>query len=195
MRATDDLILAATPIESGSLVAVRKVEEQDLRAALELVRASPARGPIFFRLPDSTDPSGWSVSQLKELMSGGPPRPNLKLRKEGQFLVLVNESPRDLPPHLAGNNERGYELEVDAPARLWREALSGDFWKVVAHADAEKAPVPVPIPLATRLTFWFGNLRAGGILRSGLIVLAPDADLRDIHYRILPGDTAWKSIE
>ncbi len=195
MKATEDLVLAETPIESGSFVALRQVDAENLRVALEAVRHSPAKGSIFFRLPDSTDPSGWSVSQLKEWMKGDASSANLKLRREGNFLVLKNGSTHDLPPRLTGNDDRGYALELDAPSRIWREALSGDFWKVAAHADPEKVPIPVAIPLSTRLTFWFGSLRAGGTLRSGLILLAPDADHREIRYRILPGDTTWKFIE
>ncbi len=195
LRATGNVVLAATPVESGSLIAIRWVDAQRLRDALDAVKRSSAKGPIFFRLPDSTDPSGWSASQLVEWMNGEVLTPKLRLRKEGASFVLENDSPEDLPPRIAGSDERGYSLELDAPSRLWREALAGDFWRVASHADPEKSPVAVPIPLATRLTFWFGSLRAGKTLRSGLILLAPDADIREIHYRILPGDTAWKSIE
>ena len=73
--------------------------------------------------------------------------------------------------------------------------MAGGFWRVAAHADPETTPVAVSVPLSTRLTFWFSGLRAGESIKSGLIQLAPNADLSEIRYRILPGDTAWEPLE
>lgn len=195
MKAEENLVIAETPIKAGSFIAVRQVDGKTLRSAMAAVRNSPAKGPVFFRLPDSTDPSGWSVSQLGEWMKGAGEKERLELRNEGACMILTNTSPTDLPPHLDGDKERGYALEVDAPVQLWREAIAGDFWKMASHADPEKTPEAAPVPLSTRLTFWFGSLRAGESLKTGLIQLAPDADIREIRYRILPEDTAWKPLK
>jgi hypothetical protein len=115
-------------------------------------------------------------------------------------LELVNDSERDLPVRLAGAKgdlDRGYALEIDAPATLFRDALAGDFWRVASHAnpDAQK-PAPVAVPLATRLTFWFSHLPAHARLQTGLLQLAPGATLAPLRYRILncDGADAWKPI-
>jgi hypothetical protein len=115
-------------------------------------------------------------------------------------LELVNDSEYDLPARLAGPKgdlDRGYALEIDAPAALFRDALAGDFWRMASHAnpDAEK-PTPVAVPLATRLTFWFSHLPARARLQTGLLQLAPGATLDQVRYRILncEGANAWKPI-
>jgi hypothetical protein len=195
MKAAGDLVMAETPIKAGEFVAVRWVDRETLARILAMVKKSDSAGMVFFRLPDSSEPSGWSLSQLRELIEGRVEAANLRLRREGDCLVLQNGSAADLPPRLAGDDDRGYALEVDAPVQLWREAIPGDFWRVAAHADPEKSPVAVPVPLSTRLTFWFAGLRAGESIKSGLIQLAPDADPRQIRYRILPGDQTWKPLE
>ena len=88
-------------------------------------------------------------------------------------------------------------MEIDAPAPVFREALAGDFWRVAAHANPEaKKHIPTIEPLATRLTFWFSQLRAGASLRTGLLQLAPDGKLAGVRYRIIPceGTAEWKPI-
>lgn len=200
LRAAADCMLADVPVKSGALVAVRWAECESLAQGLDLVRKSHASGVAWFRFPDSSDASGWSVAQLRELRS----KPSLRLRvatpaedgTPGSF-VLSNDSAADIPPRLQGDGpgDRGYALEIDAPEPVWREALPGDFWRVGAHADPENHPRPAALPFATRLTFWFSHLRAGEKLKTGLIQLAPGASFRQLRYRILPGDLAWKSID
>lgn len=195
LKADGDLVVANTPVKSGAYIVMRWVDKKTLSDALEMVGKSKSAGPIIFRLPDSTDPSGWSIPQLTELLAGRPGESKFHLRFSGNTLTLENNSQFDLPPRLLSDTARGYELEVDAPIQLWREAIAGEFWRVGSHANPETAPVPVPVPLCTRLTFWFGSLRAGRSLQSGLIQLAPGADIHQIRYRILPGDQSWKPLE
>jgi hypothetical protein len=130
--------------------------------------------------------------------------PKLVLRKTGtpSQLELVNESDADLEPRLSGAKiegalDRGYALELDAPATDFRDAQEGDFWRVLGHTDPDGARRAVAVPLATRLTFWFSHLRARQSLRTGLIQLAPRPNLDQIRYRIrnAPGDSAWKNID
>ena len=101
----------------------------------------------------------------------------------------MNDSSVDLAPRLAGakdDRDRGYALEVDAPAPIFREALAGEFWRVTAHTQPDSPkPQPAPVQLATRLTFWFSHLRAGAVLQSGLLQIAPGASIDGIRYRIL----------
>ena len=195
LKAQNDLVVAETPVQKGSYVAIRQVDGGTLARSSKAVKQSSARGAIFFRMPDSTDLSGWSLSQLRVWFEGRKENVSLRLRWSGDCLILQNESQADLPPRIASDSDRGYALEIDAPAKIWREALPGDFWRVAAHADPDKSPVSVPVPLCSRLTFWFVGLRAGKSLQSGLIQLAPGADIHQIRYRVLPGDQNWKSIE
>jgi hypothetical protein len=173
------------------------------RAALAKVfaaaRESGAKGAIFFRLADDTDPSGWSVADLGALSSNDAPRLILRAAANDR-LELVNDSEHDLPARLSGAKgdlDRGYALEIDAPATIFRDALAGDFWRVASHAnpDTEK-PTPVAVPLATRLTFWFSHLPARARLQTGLLQLAPGGTLAQIRYRILncEGAASWNPI-
>ena len=128
--------------------------------------------------------------------------PNLVLRRAAAptQLELVNESDADLEPRLSdldgkGELDRGYALEVDASAAVFRDAPEGDFWRVLGQA--ENAQRSVAVPLATRLTFWFSHLRARQSLRTGLIQLAPGENFDQIRYRVrnASGDSVWKKID
>ena len=154
---------------------------------------------VFFRLPDETDAGGSSLRDLAAL--DVPASPRLLLRQSAaEQLELANTSAFDLPPRLSGeksDRDRGYALEIDAPAPVFREALAGDFWRVASHANPDaKKPIATVVPLATRLTFWFSQLRAGATLRTGLLQLAPGASLdrRSLSNhplrRICPMETA-----
>jgi len=191
--------VAATPVNAGEFVVSRFTDRSALARAAALAPAAGAKGVVFFRLPDDTDPAGASLRDLGALAASG--QPHLILRKSAdEQLELVNDSSFDLPPRLSGeksDRDRGYALEIDAPAPVFREALAGDFWRVAAHANPEaKKPIPTLVPLATRLTFWFGQLRAGGSLRTGLLQLAPDGRLDGVRYRIIhcEGTAEWKPI-
>jgi hypothetical protein len=163
-------------------------------------RAAGAAGIVFFRLPDGSDPGGRSLGDLAKLAAPG--RSRLILRPaSGDQLELVNDSPVDLAPRLSGekgDRDRGYALEIDAPAPLFRESLAGDFWRVTGHARPDtKEPVAVAAPLATRLTFWFSELRSGATLQTGLLQLAPGASFKNLRYRVLNCDAAaeWKPVQ
>ena len=180
-------------MREGETVAVRWPDREALRDTIDAAKVAGAKGVVFFRLPDANDPSGWSVSQVTHLQA----EPDLALRKCGaDCLELVNDADGDLAPRLSGTAalDRGYALELDAPGPIFREALEGNFWRVTGHADPDTHPRAVPIPLATRLTFWLSHLRAHESLRTGLIQLAPGADLGQIRYRIVPGITEWHFI-
>jgi hypothetical protein len=189
-----------TPVKADQLLTVRWPDRAGLIQVIDRARKTNARGLVFFRLPDSSAPSGWSLRQLGHLEA----TPLLVLRKADTSpqLELVNESDADLEPRLAsatsaGDLDRGYALEVDAPAAVFRDAQEGDFWRVAGHVDPEGARQAVAVPLATRLTFWFSHLRARQSLRTGLIQLAPSANPDQIRYRIrnTPGESEWKKIE
>jgi hypothetical protein len=189
-----------TPVKADQLLAVRWPDRAGLIRVIDQAKKTSARGLVFFRLPDSSAPSGWSLRQLGHLEA----TPHLVFRKAGTppQLELVNESDADLEPRLSSANsngdlDRGYALELDAPAAIFRDAQEGDFWRVLGHADPDGARRAVAAPLATRLTFWFSHLRARQSLRTGLIQLAPSANFDQIRYRIrnAPEDSEWKKIE
>jgi hypothetical protein len=188
-----------TPVDVDQLLAVRWPDRAALREVIDRVTKTGARGLVFFRLPDSSAPSGWSLRQLGHLEA----TPNLVLRKrEGsEEFELLNESDADLEPRLSsttskGELDRGYALELDAPAAIFRDAQEGDFWRVIGHVDPDGARRAVALPLATRITFWFSHLRARQSWRTGMIHLAPGESFDQIRYRIrnTAGDSEWKNI-
>jgi hypothetical protein len=189
-----------TPVQVDQLLAMRWPDRAGLMSVIDQAKKMSARGLVFFRLPDSSAPSGWSLRQLGHLEA----TPHLVFRKTGTppQLELMNESDADLEPRLSSANsngdlDRGYALELDAPAAIFRDAQEGDFWRVLGHVDPEGARRAVAVPLATRLTFWFSHLRARQSWRTGVFQLAPGATFSQIRYRIrnAPGDSEWKNID
>ena len=188
-----------TPVNADQLLAVRWPDRAGLRQVSDRVKKTSAPGMVFFRLPDSMAPSGWSLRQLGNLEA----TPHLVLREQkgSQELELVNESDADLEPRLSsttgkGELDRGYALELDAPAAIFRDAQEGDFWRVIGHVDPEGEQRAVAVPLATEITFWFSHLHARQSLRTGPIRLAPEESFGQIRYRIrnTPGNSEWKNI-
>lgn len=198
-RADADTRVAATPVAKDEIVVSRFTDRPALAQASGIARASGAKDIVFFRLPDGSNPGGWSLANLRNVAS--PEHPQLILRATAEDrLELVNDSATDLAPRLSGekhDRDRGYALEIDAPAPLFREALAGDFWRVGAHAEPDaKKPVAAAVPLATRLTLWFTHLPAGASLRTGLLQLAPGASFAHLRYRVLncAENDAWKPV-
>jgi hypothetical protein len=185
--------IANTPINPGEDVVVREVDRAALQHAISEALTAGARGIAFFRLPDSTASSGWSLRQLGHLEAG----PHLIFQKsaDSETLELSNTGDGDLAPRfpVADKDEGGYVLEIDAATPIFREAERGDFASMVAFAEEK----PARVPFATRLRFGFAQLRAKEDLRTGLIQLAPGADFRQTRYRILNigGNPAWKPLE
>lgn len=199
LRASAATRIAGTELAEGEFLSARFPDRTALAQAIKSAEKMKVRGVIYFRLPDTTDPSGWSLRQLAMLDSNEDPRLTLR-RISDQTFRLTNETAIDLPPRLtgaAGERDRGYQLEVDAAAPIWREALAGDFWRVAGHIDPETNPVAVSLPLATRLTFWFSHLPAAEQLTTGLIQTAPGFDAGAIRYRVVnvPGLSEWRKIE
>ena len=191
--------IAHTPVAPDEIIASRFVDRAALAQAFTQAREAHAAGAIFFRLSDETDPSGWSAADLGNL--GAANTPHLILRAVAdERLELVNDSACDLPPRLSGDKndrDRGYALEIDLPAPLFREALAGDFWRMASHANPDTPkPVPVAVPLATRVTYWFSHLSSRSRLQTGLLQLAPGTTLAQLRYRILncEGYNSWSPI-
>lgn len=198
-RTDADTRVASTPVAKEEIVVSRFTDRAALSRSVTLAREARAAGIVWFRLPDGSGPGGWSLSDLSELASSEQPRLVLR-RTPGETLELTNDSPVDLTPRLAGeksDRDRGYALEIDAPAPIFREALAGDFWRVTSHAQPDaKKPVAIAVPLATRLTFWFSHLRGRATLRTGLLQLAPEASFETLRYRILGSSRAseWQPL-
>jgi hypothetical protein len=177
-RAKRDTRVANAGVRSGQSVSTRLPDRAALSRAVDAARKIGARGVVFFRFPDSTDPSGWSLRQLGHLETA--PLLALNINAETSAIELLNNSDADLE-FSANADERGYALQVEAPAAIFRDASEGDFWRMAGDADGRA----MTIPLATRLTFWFSHLRAHQRLRTGAIRLAPAADFSQARWRIL----------
>jgi hypothetical protein len=185
----DNLRLNLTPLSRGNLLAVRCADREAVAGAIATARRLGAQGVVYFRLPDGSDPSGWSLRQVGQLTRGDSIVPKFSVRlNETQQLELTNISDSDLPPRFlerTGTGDRGYALEIDADGPIFREAEGGEFWRVAAHVSPDENPRPAGIPLATRLTFWFSHLCAGEVLRTGLVQLAPGVKPEELRYRVL----------
>jgi hypothetical protein len=178
LRAKRDTRVENAAVRAGQLVTTRLPDRAALSRAAEATRRTSARGLVFFRFPDSTDPSGWSLRQLGRLESA--PQLSLKISPDNSTIELLNNSDADLAFSALGDG-RGFALQIEAPAAIFRDAAVGDFWRAAGDADGR----PVTIPLATRLTFWFSHLRAREALRTGTIRLAPAANFSEARWRIL----------
>jgi len=192
LRAASSTSISNTPIQQNEKVIVRLTDRAALRDAVRAAETAGAQSVVFFRLPDSSASSGWSLPQLGHLEEG----PRLILRAtSNNTLELVNEGNGDLPPHFASEKSDGggYELELEAGSRIFREAQPGDFASVSGYAAQKSAG----LPFATTVRFKFSELRARARLETGLIQLAPGADFGQSRYRILniEGGPSWKSLE
>lgn len=193
LRAATPTSIAKTAINTGEELIVREVHRGALRDAIAAALRAGAQGIVFFRLPDSSASSGWSLHQLGHLLS--EPRLIVQKPADSETLELSNTGDGDLAQRFPGNEkaEGGYELEIDAATPIFREAERGDFASLDAYAGAK----PARVPFATRLRFRFAQLRAKENLRTGLIQLAPGGDFRQIRYRILntEDNPLWKPLE
>jgi hypothetical protein len=193
LRATTPISIGNTKINPGEELIVREVDRGALHDAIAAALRAGLQGIVFFRLPDSTASSGWSLHQLGHLKAD--PRLIAQEPPDSETLELSNTGDGDLAPRLpsSGKDEGGYSLEIDAPTAIFREAERGDF----ASLDAFAGDTQARVPFATRLRFRFAQLRAKENLRTGLIQLAPGADFRQTRYRILnTGDNpTWKPLE
>ncbi len=190
LRADADTRVASRTLHEGDMLASRTADPTALAQAMENASLSGAAGVVFFRLPGRGNLTGFSLPAL------GSQSAELKLtfHREGDALVLKNESAADLRPRLSGernDRDRGYALELDAPAAVFREAEPGSFWRVTAHTNADTTPRAASVGTATRLTFWFSHLSSGASVRSGIFQLAPAADTSKIRWRIVPL-TEWQ---
>lgn len=192
LRAAAPTVIQRRPLREGDLLAARTTDPAALARCRALAESHGAAGVVLFRLP--TD-GGQSTGSLRGLREEAGAKSELVLRREGDALVLANAGGGDLPARLSGpggDRDRGYWLEIDAPAPVFREAEVGQFFRVNAHAGLDDAPRAVNVPLATRLTFWFSHLHAGGTLRSGLFQLAPNADPARLRWRVSGG--GWQPL-
>jgi hypothetical protein len=189
LRAKRDTRLENAAVRGGQIVTTRLPDRAALARAVAAARLTSARGVIFFRFPDSTDPSGWSLRQIGHFESA--PQLSVKVNGDTGTIELTNNSDADLA-FTAATDGRGYALQIEAPAAIFRDASVGDFWRVAGDAEGRA----VTIPLATRLTFWFSHLRAREVLRTGTIRLAPAANFSEAQWRILnfAPQTQWQSL-
>jgi hypothetical protein len=188
-RAKRDTRVDNAAVRAGQLVTARLPDRAALSRAESAARKTSARGVVFFRFPDSTDLSGWSLRQVGHL--DATPQLSVKMNPETSEIELLNDSDADLA-FSATAEERGYALQIEAAAPVFRDASEGEFWRITGEADGRTAP----IQLATRLTFRFSHLRARQALRTGPIRLAPAANFSQAQWRILNFDfqSQWQPL-
>ncbi len=191
-RARADTRIGNTLVRAKQILAVRWPERAALAELMTAAEKTSARGIVIFRLPDSTAASGWSLRQLQHL--DVTPRLTLKKARDSDQLELTNEGNGDLAPLFrTGSVPRGYALQIESETPIFREAEEGDFWRVRGEIERDGRSSTVMIPLATRLTFFFSQLRAGQSLKSGFIRLAPGADFSQTRFRIVnSSQSEWK---
>ncbi len=190
LRADTHTRIAGRALYEGDILAVRMPDPAALAQSLAAAERSGAAGVVLFRLPGRADSASQSLAALRDL--GATPKPTL--RREGDTFILTNDSDTDIAPRLTGerhDRDRGYALELDAPAPVFREAEPGMFWRVTAHVDADATPRAATVQTATRLSFWLSHLPAGASLRSGIFQLAPGAT--PLRWRIVPL-TDWQPL-
>jgi hypothetical protein len=182
LRAKRDTRVNDAAVRAGQFVTVRLPDHAALARALPAVRGTNARGVVFFRFPDSTDLSGWSLRQLGHLEAA--PQFSVGVNPETAQIELVNDSDADLPFSVT-TDQRGYALQIEASTAIFRDAGEGEFWRLGGEVNGRA----VATPLATRLTFWFSHLRARQVLRTGAIRLAPAVSFSQAQWRILNFDS------
>lgn len=192
LRAVKPTRVGRIAAAEGSYVVIREAPLAAVRAGIAEAGAAGARGVVFFRLPDPAAAPGCSLrAALRTFQPTPPPPPRLSLSRAGDGWTLRNASDADLPPRFAPDRAYALELEIAGGVHGWREALPGEFCRVVAHAGGDK-PIFAPIPLAQRLTFWFAGLPAEASLKTGLVQLAPGIDPKSVRYRVC-ADAPWQS--
>ena len=189
LLATKPAIISNTPIKAGEELVVHEVDRAALREAVRAAERAGAQSVVFFRLPDGSASSGWSLHQIGHLDAS--PRLTAKYSASEQCVELFNAGDGDLEPGIQSSG--GYSLELVSDAAMLREAHAGDFASLTTYSGEKSAT----IPFATRLQFRFSQLRAKERLRTGLIQLAPGGDFRQARYRILnmEGGSSWKTLE
>jgi hypothetical protein len=190
LRAKRDTRVEDAAVRAEQLVTTRLPDRAALSHAVAAARQTNARGMVFFRFPDSTDPSGLSLRQLGHL--DATPELSVHVNPETSVIELVNDSDGDLT-FSAKADERGYAVQIQAPSAIFRDASAGDFWRLAGDAEGRA----VTVPLATRLTFWFSHLRAHEALGTGTIRLAPAANFSQAEWRILnfAPQSQWQSLQ
>src|SRR4051794_11168662 len=196
LRARSAGRIAHTQLQPRNQVAVRMPDRTALAATLAKVKETSARGVVFFRLPDSSAASGWSLRQLGHLDAA--PHLSLAASPANESLVLQNDGDGDLPPFLAtgeSTGAHGYALEITFDAPALREVEPGDFGSLSAMAEAGAGPHAVAIPFATTVSFAFSGLRAGQSLSTGLIQLAPGMSFLHARWKVRNADETPKPFE
>jgi hypothetical protein len=195
LRAHAAVAISNTRLRKDDQLVVRLTDRSALRDAIEQAKKSSALGVTFFRLPDASASSGWSLLQLLHL--DGKPKLSLQRTDSEDSLTVQNDGTTDLEPCAwSGQGEEpGYALEIAADSAIFREAEAGEFATVTGYREATDGLKRVAIPFATRLACSFSQLRAKQSLKTGLIQLAPGASFQHARYRFRNVEEKWRSIE
>jgi hypothetical protein len=189
-----------TELRPGERIAVREPVRSELAALAKAAARVGAARIIWFRLSDGGSQTPFGIAMLRALANGSVPETQLRLAHDdkGRW-ILHNDGPADMLPRVAGRfgqNDRGWQLEVDADVRgVFRDASPGDFSQVAGFAEPENVDsFPVPVDQAKRLTFWFAGLPAGESLQTGVIPLDNSTHHEwKLRWRVDGG--SWQSFE
>jgi hypothetical protein len=182
-------LLTDLPVRTGETIVVRQPDLSAIEQVSAEAASDGAAGVLFFRLADSTDMSGYEVQDLVAVRSPAA----LAVRWQTESKLSLTAS-RSLMPIVSPSGGRGYALAVTTSGEGWREADPGDFSRVTTDA-AGRNVVPSTLGLGVKtLYFWFGHLRAGQILQTGLIQRASRDAVR-WHLQNFDPDSVWHSLD
>lgn len=188
LEVTEQTRLHTTDLLKGQKLVVREVDVSVGRECARQALESGAQGLVWFRLPTDSAPAGWSLTQALSLSTDTP---RLQLRMEKDTLILFNNGNSDLPPRFANtpDKQRGWQIEIEATdaSPVFRDVVAGDFASVTPGTELSRA---------TRVTFWFADLKAGASRRTSLFQLAPGTAVTRLRWRCL-GDSdnvPWQSL-
>lgn len=213
MKAAHTMQVGSASMRGSETLVLAMMEPSQIQQAMDAASAAGAAG-VVFQLPGESAETGWSLAQLGNL---GNTETGFSVKVDDERLVLSNTSSADLPPRSETAEDRGYLLEISAPAKVYHTATEGDFYDVAGieaaddsvarhrreqmlkgnlwHPIARDPSLAVDPSLARRLQFSFAALRSGKSMATGVVRLVAGYDYSVLRYRVLPVQPQWKPLD
>ena len=174
--------LARSVMAQGESVAARFPDRAALAGAFDAAAGSRANGVILFRLPDESDGSGWSLTQLLNLKQQTAPR--LTLRRPAR--------PEALPDERLGRRCRATSHRTGGRSRSQLCSRSGRAGGCLARSDGGRF-------LARRRACSHRRTEAASCANPAGdaldLLVQPHASWRPIHHRARPNSARHRSLE